>query len=198
MTTAIRTAPPRELALDAHLSPRRLRAGLVLSPLLIALCGFMIYMLLGMRRLPQYDEFRLIVYSVFFGLMGLLFVTVFITFVIELRTRTALLHIDRTSIHDRRLTRDAITWGEVRALQPVSYNAQTYVAIVVDDAATQCAGSTWLWALNRWAARLQKRPELLVNLSMLDVEPQAVLALLQQIAPEKMRAPITQWRMPVP
>ena len=50
------------------------------------------------------------------GLMGLLFVAVLVTFVIELRTRTARLHIDRTSIHDRRLTRDAITWGEVRAL----------------------------------------------------------------------------------
>jgi hypothetical protein len=198
MITAIRTALPLELALDARLSPRRLWLGLVLSPLLVALSGLMIFFLLGLRGVPQYDDFRLIVYSVFFGLMGLLFGTVFITFVIELRRRAALLHIDRTSIHDRRLTRDAITWGEVRALQPVSYNAQTYVAIIVDDAATRRAGSTWLWALNRWVARLQKRPELLVNLSMLDVEPQAVLALLQQIVPEKLRAPITQWRIPVP
>jgi hypothetical protein len=190
-------APPA-LILDARLSRWRLWTGLILSPPLIAMCAGLIYMLWGRYEDAQFDEFRVIVYSAFFGLMALLFVTVFITFIIELRTRTALLHIDRTSIHDRRLTRDAITWGEVRALQPVTYNARYYLAIIVDDASTHRAGSTWLWALNRRAARLQKRPELAINLSMLDVDPQLVLALLQQIVPEKMRAPVTQWRIPVP
>lgn len=198
MTQDLQTALPPALVLDANFSRRRLWAGLVLAPLLIALCGLMIYMLAGMQGDPGYDPFRLVVYAAFFGLMGLLFATVLITFIIELRARTAMLHIDRTSIHDRRLTRDAITWGEVRALQPVSYNAQQHVAIIVDDAVTRRAGPRGLWALNRRAARLQKRPELAVNLSMLDVEPQVVLALLQQIAPEKMRTPVTQWRIPVP
>lgn len=189
------TAPA--LTLDARLSRRRLWAGLVLAPLLVAMCAAILWILWDSRGDPGYDEFRTAVYSLFFGLMALLFLAVFFTFLRELRAGTALLHIDRTSIHDRRLTRDAITWGEVRALQPLTWNAQHYVAILVDDATQRRAGSSGLWALNRWAARIQRRPELAVNLSMLDVEPQRVLALLQQIAPEKMRTPVIGWQIPL-
>jgi hypothetical protein len=184
--------------LDARLSRRRLWTGLIVAPLLIALCGYMLGRFMRDLANPDYDQFKLVVYALFFVAMGLLFAAVFATFLIELRRAEATLHIDRTSIHDRRLTRDAITWGEVRALQPVTSNAQHYLVIVVDDTATRRAGARGLWALNRWAARLQKRPELAVNLSMLEVEPQQVLALLQQIVPGKMRAPVTEWRIPVP
>jgi hypothetical protein len=198
MSKDARQVVPPALTLDARLSGWRLWTGIVLSPPLIAMCVVLMVTLWRRHGAAQLDEFRLAVFCLLFALLALLLAVVFFTFIREVRTRTALLHIDRTSIHDRRLTRDAITWGEVRALQPVTYNAQYYLAILVDDAATHRAGTTWLWALNRRAARLQKRPELSVNLSMLDIDPQRVLDLLQQIVPEKMRAPVTQWRIPLP
>lgn len=60
---------------------------------------------------------------------------------VALSRHRTVLRIDATAIHDRRLTRDAIAWGEVRALQPVTYNAQHYVVIIVVDAAAKTAGA---------------------------------------------------------
>ena len=183
--------------LEARMSRRRLWLGLALAPLVIAACAYSSHTLWRGLQAGTVDVFKTWVWLVTFALFILLFVGVAISFVSQLRDPGPVLRIDRTSIHDRRLTRDAITWGEIEALTHATINGQQYLQLHVRDAALRTAGGSKLWSLNRAAARMNGRPELAVNLSMLDLAPEQVLARVSTIVPERLTESTREWRLPV-
>jgi hypothetical protein len=147
------------------------------------LSGWMAW-LVWTGQLGDYALWSRAIWSLLFASFAAILVMASVTYLIALVVRRPVLVIDARGVHDVRLTRSLIAWGDIRSIVPLNYNGEWKVALTLDQPARAPLPGNLLWALNRLSARLLRRPEISIQLKGLQGDVQVVLEALQRAAPD--------------
>ncbi|MDC7681986.1 hypothetical protein PQU92_01790 [Asticcacaulis sp. BYS171W] len=146
-----------------------------------ALLAFEAWLLIGVgagweiARTAEGTHFEVSEGAVFIALMCLVFVPLWLTHAIDLMRPGLILRIDHTGLYDRRLTRGPVRWDDIETLHLYRKGWQWMLQMDLKPATAdgpddyRPSQAYPIFALNRLAARWQKRPELHIGLGGLTV-----------------------------
>lgn len=121
---------------------------------------------------------RRAILAAMFAAFALLLTAAAITYLVELVRFRWIVRLDDAGLHDRRLSRAAVPWRDIRAAVPVRHGMQWMLALDIADPRGVALPRNPLWQVNRLAARILGNPEMSVRITGLDTD---LFAMMQAI-----------------
>ena len=132
---------------------------------------------------PGYEPVSVALTTIKLGGLGLIMLAVFATQVWDFLSPKDILILTPQGLHDRRLTRGAVLWGQIERLVVFRKGWQWMVRIepkaVTTPGRDMDLGPMPVYAFNRLCARWQKHPELVVGLGGMTVSTDELMACIR-------------------
>lgn len=172
---------------------------LIVLAVIAALLAFEAWLLIGLGagwqivRTTEGTQFNMTQGALFIALMCLVFVPLWLTHAIDLMRPGLILRLDSTGLYDRRLTRGPVRWDDIAGLYLYRKGWQWMLQMELKPAIADWpedykpSRAYPIFALNRVAARWQKRPELHIGLGGLTVPDKQLIDLINEEHPGLVR-----------